>query len=135
MFFYRSKWLQNSSIVVQPCSVVERVVSLPLVSSTYGLVSSVYANTKDNHPYLKTACEVAEQGVRTITSVALNTASPILDKLEPQIAIANDLACKGLDRIEKTLPILHHPSEQVCTGRMSRLANTGFRLCPMLKTW
>uniref|UniRef100_A0A8C6T9G5 Perilipin n=1 Tax=Neogobius melanostomus TaxID=47308 RepID=A0A8C6T9G5_9GOBI len=99
-------------------SVVERVVSLPLVSSTYGLVSSVYANTKDNHPYLKTACEVAEQGVRTITSVALNTASPILDKLEPQIAIANDLACKGLDRIEKTLPILHHPSEQVCTGRI-----------------
>lgn len=31
------------------------------------------------------------------------------------VAIANDLACKGLDKIEKTLPILHQPSEQVCT--------------------
>uniref|UniRef100_A0A8C6T4Z3 Perilipin n=1 Tax=Neogobius melanostomus TaxID=47308 RepID=A0A8C6T4Z3_9GOBI len=121
LFIHRPESLGSVQPTLYYRSVVERVVSLPLVSSTYGLVSSVYANTKDNHPYLKTACEVAEQGVRTITSVALNTASPILDKLEPQIAIANDLACKGLDRIEKTLPILHHPSEQVCTGRMSRL--------------
>lgn len=92
------------------------MVSLPLVSSTYGLVSSVYSNTKDNHPYIRSVCEAAEQGVRTLTSVALNTASPILDKLEPQIAIANDLACKGLDRIERTLPILHQPSEQIVSN-------------------
>ncbi|RVE60626.1 hypothetical protein OJAV_G00182790 [Oryzias javanicus] len=97
-------------------SVVERVSSLPLVSSTYSLVFSVYSSTKDNHPYIRTVCEAAEQGVRTITSVALTTASPIMDKLEPQITIANDLACKGLDRIEKTLPILHQPSEQVVSS-------------------
>ncbi|XP_040887796.1 perilipin-2 [Toxotes jaculatrix] len=97
-------------------NVVERVTSLPLVSSTYGLVSSVYTNTKDTHPYIRTVCEAAEQGVRTITSVALTTASPIMDKLEPQIAIANDLACKGLDKIEKTLPILHQPSEQIVSS-------------------
>lgn len=102
--------------VIPNQNVVERVVSLPLVSSTVGLVSSVYTNTKDNHPYIKSVCEAAEQGVRTITSVALNTASPILDKLEPQIAVANDLACKGLDRIEKTLPILHQPSEQIVSN-------------------
>uniref|UniRef100_A0A3B4H8K8 Perilipin n=1 Tax=Pundamilia nyererei TaxID=303518 RepID=A0A3B4H8K8_9CICH len=81
-----------------------------------GLVSSVYSSTKDNHPYIKTVCEAAEQGVRTITSVALTTASPIIDKLEPQIAMANDLACKGLDKIEKTLPILHQPSEQIVSN-------------------
>lgn len=63
---------------------VERVTNLPLVSTTYDLVSSVYTNTKDTHPYIKTVCEVAEHGVRTITSVALTTASPIIDKLEPQ---------------------------------------------------
>lgn len=92
------------------------MTNLPLVSSTYCLVSSVYSNTKDNHPYIRTVCEAAEQGVRTITSVALTTASPIIDKLEPQIAIANDLACKGLDKIEKTLPILHQPSEQIVSS-------------------
>lgn len=63
---------------------VERVTSLPLVSSTYGLVFSVYANTKDTHPYIKSVCEAAEQGVRSITSVVFTTASPIIDKLEPQ---------------------------------------------------
>ncbi|XP_026168263.1 perilipin-2 [Mastacembelus armatus] len=102
--------------VIPNQSVVERVTSLPLVSSTYGLVSSMYLNTKDTHPYIKTVCEAAEQGVRTITSVALTTASPIMDKLEPQIAVANDLACKGLDRIERTLPILHHPPQQIVSS-------------------
>ncbi|XP_035004818.2 perilipin-2 [Hippoglossus stenolepis] len=97
-------------------NVVERVTNLPLVSSTYGLVSSMYCTTKDTHPYIRSVCEAAEQGVRTITSVALTTASPIMDKLEPQIAIANDLACKGLDKIEKTLPILHQPSEQIVSS-------------------
>uniref|UniRef100_A0A8C9TAG7 Perilipin n=1 Tax=Scleropages formosus TaxID=113540 RepID=A0A8C9TAG7_SCLFO len=29
------------------------------------------------------------------------------------VAMANDLACKGLDKIEKKLPILHQPSEQI----------------------
>lgn len=60
------------------------MTSLPLVSSTYGLVFSVYANTKDTHPYIKSVCEAAEQGVRSITSVVFTTASPIIDKLEPQ---------------------------------------------------
>ncbi|XP_029931446.1 perilipin-2 isoform X2 [Myripristis murdjan] len=99
--------------VVLHQNVVERVTNLPLVSSTYGLVSSVYSNTKDTHPYIRSVCEAAEHGVRTFTSVALTTATPIIDKLEPQIAIANDLACKGLDKIQKTLPILHQPSEQI----------------------
>ncbi|XP_041821205.1 perilipin-2 [Chelmon rostratus] len=102
--------------VISNQNVVERVTSLPLVSSTYGLVSSVYSNTKDTHPYIRTVCEVAEQGVRSISSVVFTTASPFIDKLEPQIAIANDLACKGLDKIEKTLPILHQPSEQIVSS-------------------
>ncbi|XP_035639356.1 perilipin-2-like isoform X1 [Oncorhynchus keta] len=99
--------------VVNNQNVVERVASLPLVSSTYDMVSSAYCTTKDNHPYLKSMCEVAELGVRTITTVALTGAAPIIGKLEPQIAMANDLACKGLDKIEKTLPILHQPSDQI----------------------
>ncbi|XP_036407852.1 perilipin-2 isoform X1 [Megalops cyprinoides] len=99
--------------VVSGQNIVARVTNLPLVSSTYDMVSHVYCNTKDSHPYIKSVCEVAEMGVKTISSVALTSAMPIIDKLEPQIAIANDLACKGLDKIEKTLPILHQPSEQI----------------------
>lgn len=106
------------------------------------MVSDVYCNTKNTHPYLKSVCEVAENGVKSITSAAFHSALPIIGKLEPQskstdwffswnqgwlhwkriyqkllcpsvVSIANDLACKGLDKIEKTLPILHKPSDQV----------------------
>lgn len=39
--------------------------------------------------------------------------------MPPTVAVANDLACKGLDRIEKTLPILQQPSEQVSPGSVT----------------
>ncbi|XP_037333928.2 perilipin-2 [Pungitius pungitius] len=113
-----------AAAVITNQNVVERVTSLPLVSSTYGLVSSAYSSTKGTHPYIRTVCEAAEQGVRTITSVALVTASPIIGKLELQIAIANNLACKGLDRIEKTLPILNQPSEQIVSSAKDVVTGT-----------
>uniref|UniRef100_A0A8D2JRC0 Perilipin 2 n=1 Tax=Sciurus vulgaris TaxID=55149 RepID=A0A8D2JRC0_SCIVU len=98
-------------------SVVTRVANLPLVSSTYDLVSSAYVSTKDQYPYLKSVCEMAEKGVKTMTSVAVTGALPIIQKLEPQIAVANTYACKGLDRIEEKLPILNQPTAQVSLGQ------------------
>lgn len=102
-----------SVAVDTPPSVVTRVANLPLVSSTYDLVSSAYVTTKDQHPYLKSVCEMAEKGMKTITSVAVTSTLPIIQKLEPQIAVANTYACKGLDRIEEKLPILNQPTDQV----------------------
>ncbi|XP_073521804.1 perilipin-2-like isoform X1 [Phyllobates terribilis] len=97
----------------QQQNVVVRLINLPLVSSTYDLVSSAYVTTKDNHPYLKSVCDVAEKSVRSITSVAITGAMPILQKLEPQIALANTIVCIGLDKIEEKLPILYQPPEKV----------------------
>ncbi|XP_034973961.2 perilipin-3 isoform X2 [Zootoca vivipara] len=94
-------------------NVVSRVVSLPLVSSTFDMVSSAYASTKETHPYLKSVCDVAEKSVKTLTAAAVGGAQPLLTKLEPQIATANEYACKGLDKLEERLPILQQPSEKV----------------------
>ncbi|KAI5104220.1 perilipin-2, partial [Silurus meridionalis] len=105
-------------------NVVTRVAKLPLVSSTYGMVSDLYSNTKDNHPTIKSVCEAAEMGVKTITSAALTGAMPIIGKLEPQFTLANDLACKSLDKIEKTLPILHQPSGQLVTSAKDKVTET-----------
>nr|XP_057923565.1 perilipin-2 [Doryrhamphus excisus] len=93
-------------------NVVKRVGHLPVVSSTYGMVSNVYSITKGIHPYIGSVCEAAEVGIWRVTSAALETASPIIGKLEPQIAMANDLACKSLDKIEQSLPLLQRPFEQ-----------------------
>uniref|UniRef100_A0A7N9I9Y9 Perilipin n=1 Tax=Macaca fascicularis TaxID=9541 RepID=A0A7N9I9Y9_MACFA len=116
-----------ASVAVDPQpSVVTRVISLPLVSSTYDLMSSAYLSTKDQYPYLKSVCEMAEKGVKTITSVAMTSALPIIQKLEPQIAVANIYACKGLDRIEERLPILNQPSTQglALSPRLSAVAQS-----------
>ncbi|XP_063814908.1 perilipin-2-like [Pseudophryne corroboree] len=98
---------------VEQQNVVVRLINLPLVSSTYDMVSSAYIHTKDNHPYLKSVCNVAERSVKTITSVAVTSARPILQRLEPQIALANNIACIGLDKIEVKLPILYQPTDKV----------------------
>ncbi|XP_021538129.1 perilipin-2 isoform X1 [Neomonachus schauinslandi] len=113
-----------ASVAVDPQpSVVTRVVNLPLVSSTYNLMSSAYISTKDQYPCLKSVWEMAEKGVKTITSMAVTSALPIIQKLEPQIAVANTYACKGLDRIEEKLPILNQPTNQVVAN--ARGAVTG----------
>ena len=61
-----------------------RVSSLPLVSSTYGLVLGAYCSTRDHHPVLASVCRAAERGVWALTSVAMTTAQPLIGRLEPQ---------------------------------------------------
>ncbi|CAM4563456.1 unnamed protein product [Lepidochelys olivacea] len=90
-----------------------RVAGLPLVSSACEMASASYAATKETHPAIKAICEVAETGVRTITSAAITGARPILDQLEPQLAAANEYPCRGLDRLEEQLPILQQLIEKV----------------------
>ncbi|NWI31560.1 PLIN3 protein, partial [Sula dactylatra] len=102
-------------------SVVSRVASLALVSCACGAVSTAYTSTKESHPYVKSVCDAAEKGVKTLTAAAVSGAQPILTKLEPQISTANEYACKGLDKLEEKLPILQQPPERVT----SSLGDTG----------
>ncbi|XP_007052776.2 perilipin-3-like isoform X2 [Chelonia mydas] len=91
----------------------ERVAGLPLVSSACEMASASYAATKETHPAIKAVCEVAETGVRAITSAAITGARPILDQLESQIAAANECARKGLDTLEGKLPVLQQTVQKV----------------------
>ncbi|KAM8764429.1 perilipin-3 isoform 2-T3 [Rhynchonycteris naso] len=98
---------------VQQPSVVDRVANMPLISSTYNMVSAAYTSTKESHPHVKTVCDVAEKGVKTLTAAAVSGAQPILSKLEPQITSASEYAHRGLDKLEENLPILQQPTEKV----------------------
>ncbi|XP_027441828.1 perilipin-3 isoform X6 [Zalophus californianus] len=97
-------------------SVVDRVASMPLISSTCNMVSAAYTSTKGSHPHVKTVCDAAEKGVKTLTAAAVSGAQPILSKLEPQIASASEYAHRGLDKLEENLPILQQHTEQVLAG-------------------
>ncbi|XP_074985058.1 perilipin-3-like [Caretta caretta] len=101
-----------------------RVAGLPLVSSACEMASASYAATKETHPAIKGVCQVVETRVRAITSAAITGARPILDQLEPQLAGANEHACRGLDRLEEQLPILQQPIEKVALDAQEVLRAT-----------
>ncbi|XP_056368352.1 perilipin-3-like [Oenanthe melanoleuca] len=97
----------------QTASAVDRVTSLPLLSSAFNLVSSAYSHTKESHPCLGGVCSVAETVAAVAVGSVLGGAQPILSQLEPQIALVNEYACKGLDQLEENLPFLQQPADKV----------------------
>ncbi|XP_064136392.1 perilipin-5 [Loxodonta africana] len=104
-------------------SVVQRVVALPLVRATCTAVSDAYSMAKDRHPLLGSACRLAEHCICSLTTHALDHAQPLLDHLQPQLATVNDLACRGLDKLEEKLPFLQQPSETVVTSAKDVVAS------------
>ncbi|KAM6294776.1 uncharacterized protein AAHN32_011362 [Aegotheles albertisi] len=97
----------------QQASAVDRVTSLPLLNSTFNLVSSAYNYTKETHPCLSGVCNVAETVAAVAVGSMVGGAQPILNQLEPQIALVNEYACKGLDQLEENLPFLQQPAAKV----------------------
>ncbi|NWI63109.1 PLIN3 protein, partial [Todus mexicanus] len=94
-------------------SAVNRVSSLPLLNSAFSLVSSAYNHTKETHPCLSGVCNVAETVAAVAVGSMVGGAQPILNQLEPQIALVNEYACKGLDQLEENLPFLQQPADKV----------------------
>uniref|UniRef100_A0A8V5H2K7 Perilipin n=1 Tax=Melopsittacus undulatus TaxID=13146 RepID=A0A8V5H2K7_MELUD len=97
----------------QQQSAVNRVTSLPLLNSAFNLVSSAYNYTKETHPCLSGVCNVAETMAAVAVGSVVGGAQPILNQLEPQIALVNEYACKGLDQLEENLPFLQQPADKV----------------------
>uniref|UniRef100_A0A8C8VJ17 Perilipin n=1 Tax=Pelusios castaneus TaxID=367368 RepID=A0A8C8VJ17_9SAUR len=108
----------------QEANVVNRVASLPLISSAYNLVSSAYSYTKGTHPYVSNVCSVAETVAAVAVGSAVGGAQPILSHLEPQIASVNEYACKELDKLEKRLPFLQQPTEKVISDTKQMISTT-----------
>lgn len=100
------------------------MANLPLISSTCGMVSAAYASTKESYPHVRTVCDVAEKGVKTLTAAAVSGAQPILSKLEPQIATASEYAHRGLDRLQESLPFLQQPTEKVLADTKELVSST-----------
>ncbi|KAM6396115.1 perilipin-3-like [Rhynochetos jubatus] len=104
---------QLNYLLADTLSAVDRVTSLPLLNSAFNLVSSAYNYTKEKHPYLSGVCNVAETVAAVAVGSVVGGAQPILNQLEPQIALVNEYACKGLDQLEENLPFLQQPADKV----------------------
>uniref|UniRef100_A0A674GF73 Perilipin n=1 Tax=Taeniopygia guttata TaxID=59729 RepID=A0A674GF73_TAEGU len=105
-------------------SAVTRVAELPLLSCACGAVASAYGGTKERLPCLRPVCHAAERGLKTLTAAAASGAQPLLTRLQPQISTANELACKGLDKLEEKLPILQQPPQKIISDTKLLVTST-----------
>ncbi|XP_012624711.2 perilipin-5 isoform X1 [Microcebus murinus] len=104
-------------------NVVRRVVALPLVRDACAAVLAAYSAAKDRHPLLGSTCRLAEHCASGLTARALDHAQPLLRRLQPQLATVNDLACRGLDKLQEKLPFLQQPSDTVVTSAKDAVAS------------
>ncbi|XP_009559688.2 perilipin-1 isoform X2 [Cuculus canorus] len=96
-------------------NVLQRVLQLPVVSSTCESLQRTYASTKEAHPLMASVCEVYERGVQGAGALAMWSMEPVVRRLEPQFAVANDLACRGLDQLEEKIPALQYPVDKLAS--------------------
>ncbi|NXR77135.1 PLIN1 protein, partial [Pycnonotus jocosus] len=93
-------------------NVLQRVLQLPVVSSTCETLQRKYSSTKESHPLMASVCEVYERGVQGAGALAMWGMEPVVRRLEPQFAVANNLACRGLDHLEEKIPALQYPVDK-----------------------
>ncbi|XP_047434893.1 perilipin-2-like isoform X4 [Mugil cephalus] len=94
-------------------SAAARLGRLPLVRSACAKLSVLYTSAKGSHPSLRSACDVLESSVTVVGRSACCRVLPAIAQLEPQISIANDVACKSLDWLEASFPLLLSPTDQI----------------------
>ncbi|XP_042690445.1 perilipin-3-like, partial [Centrocercus urophasianus] len=104
--------------------IVNQLANLALISSACDMVSTVYASTKESHPYIRTVCDTAEKGVKSMTEATASCVQPLLVTLEPQVAAANDCASRSLDKLGEKLPILQKPVDQVISETKELVSST-----------
>nr|XP_056722068.1 perilipin-1 [Euleptes europaea] len=90
-----------------------RVLRLPVVNSACSSLQKTYNAAKESHPLVASVCDAYERGIQAASSLAAWSMKPVVRKLEPQLAVANVLACQGLDHLEQRIPALHKPVEEV----------------------
>ncbi|NWY10997.1 PLIN1 protein, partial [Aphelocoma coerulescens] len=101
-------------------NVLQRVLQLPVVSSTCETLQRKYSSTKESHPLMASVCEVYERGVQGAGALAMWGMEPVVRRLEPQcestcwggFTVANNLACRGLDHLEEKIPALQYPVDK-----------------------
>ncbi|NXN33470.1 PLIN1 protein, partial [Nycticryphes semicollaris] len=108
----KNQCLQNGSAKE---NVLQRVLQLPVVSSTCESLQRTYVSTKEAHPLMASVCEVYERGVQGASALAMWSVEPVVRRLEPQFAVANNLACRGLDHLEEKIPALQYPVDKLAS--------------------
>ncbi|XP_064474947.1 perilipin-5-like [Ornithodoros turicata] len=88
---------------------VNRLASLPAVTSALDTAKQSYVHLKDFNGLLGYALDTAERSA----SFAVDQSKPLLEKFAGPLQYVDGLACKGLDKVEESFPLVKNPPEKI----------------------
>ncbi|XP_067665550.1 perilipin-2-like isoform X2 [Haliotis asinina] len=107
-YMYRQS-LQAQQARMEEEQFINKLGNLPMVNLAWTTAFSAYEKTKEKHALLRTALNLAESSVTTVAQ----TAKPLVDKVQPQIAVVNHYACEKLTNLETKYPVITQPADEV----------------------
>lgn len=94
---------------------IERVGSLPLVTSAF----SAYDSVKTKNPVFQRSLSMAEAAIR----MAWGGASPIVNQFEGPLSYVDKMACQGLDYVETNMPAIKQPPTELYNSTKTYLGD------------
>lgn len=102
----------NDETVSNRYCFVHRVSELPLVAFSLQHLFTIYDKTKNYNRLLGASFNLAESGVK----LAAATTEPFLKLLDGPIVATSKLACKQLEKLEQSFPVIKTTPEQLLRG-------------------
>lgn len=96
-------------------TIIHRMCDIPMVGYALEKSASTYKRVRTWHGLVHWAFSTAEISITHATKQAAPIALPIARTLRAPINYFDDTLCVGLDKIEKTIPIIKEKPEQVET--------------------
>jgi hypothetical protein len=90
---------------------LSRLAKVPVVHSAIGLATDAYGKAKDSGPVLIQKTLSKAEG--TVKFAAEVVALPMVQSLGGPIHVVDNLACKTLDKVEETLPVMKQTPEEI----------------------
>jgi len=89
--------------------ILSRFANLPIIHSAIGLATDGYSRIKSYNGLVTATLSKAEQSILYVAT----SAKPVIEKFEKPIAIADNIACQGLDKLEEKVPALKKSTEEI----------------------
>jgi len=86
-----------------------RVATLPIVNSAIGYATDTYSRLKNYNGLVNATLSRAEQSIMFVAT----TAKPVIDKFERPISAADNIACQGFEKLQKTVPVLNKSTDEI----------------------
>jgi len=87
----------------------EKMMKLPVVEAAWHQSQDVYGRVKGYNPIFNWALRTAEDAVH----LAVNTAAPIVSRLDRPIQFVDQTLCSGIDKLEAKAPIIKEQPQEI----------------------